>query len=181
MPSGTFYPLSNVELAAIIAHLRRSLALPPVPRERHVTWLRRLALVTGKWETSVQEMDRTAPRWGELPRAHILRARALPGEHHVLGVPRARPAGGSVRRKSLARRRSGIRTRTVSALDADRGAAQRARLGDHDLDGSQCVCLLTDEEIDDLYVYLRANHSRMDRGRRGSPRGVITRCGGRIQ
>lgn len=69
MISGTFYPLSDQDLARIIGHLRRQPPLPPAHRERYVTFRGRLALLTGAWATSVGEVDRSSPRWGELPRA----------------------------------------------------------------------------------------------------------------
>lgn len=68
MISGTFYALSDADLARIIAHLRRVPATPPVAEKRSVEFVGRLALVLGKWKTSVDEVDRSMPRWGELPR-----------------------------------------------------------------------------------------------------------------
>ncbi len=50
MISGTFYALSDADLARIITHLRRQPTLSPVPRERQVTFRGRLALVLGKWK-----------------------------------------------------------------------------------------------------------------------------------
>lgn len=67
MISGTFYPLGDRDLARIVAHLRRQPASPPVPRERQVQLLGRLALLLGKWKTSAGEVDDSIPRWGELP------------------------------------------------------------------------------------------------------------------
>ncbi|HET9983457.1 MAG TPA: c-type cytochrome [Longimicrobiales bacterium] len=68
MISGTFHPLGDEDLARIVAHLRRQPASPPVERERRMTLLGRLALVTGRWQASADEVDRAQPRWGNLPR-----------------------------------------------------------------------------------------------------------------
>ena len=67
MISGTFYPLSDRDLARIVAHLRSQPEVAPVPRTRRIHLLGRIALATGKWHTSAGEVDRTMPRWGELP------------------------------------------------------------------------------------------------------------------
>lgn len=67
MPSATFYPMSDEDLAVIFQHLRRRAPLPAVPRHRRILPLGRLALVLGKWKLSSDHVDRTIPRWGELP------------------------------------------------------------------------------------------------------------------
>lgn len=67
MISGTFWPLGDLDLARIVAHLRSQPPSPPVPRERRVEALGRLALAVGKWKTSAGEVDRSIPRWGEQP------------------------------------------------------------------------------------------------------------------
>lgn len=69
MISGTNWPLGDLDLARIVAHLRRQPPSPPVPQERRVYPLGRLALVLGKWKTSAGEVDRSIPRWGELPQS----------------------------------------------------------------------------------------------------------------
>jgi mono/diheme cytochrome c family protein len=71
MPSAAFYPLSDADLARLIAYLR---SLPPArdigPGRgvREFSFLARVGLMIGKLETSVAQVDRAAPRWGELPR-----------------------------------------------------------------------------------------------------------------
>jgi cytochrome c553 len=67
MIARSFHPLGDADLARIIAHLRRQPASPPVSRERHVTLAGRLALLSGALRTSADEVDRSMPRWGELP------------------------------------------------------------------------------------------------------------------
>ena len=68
MPSSTFYPLSDEDLAVMLRHLRERKPLPPVPREREITALGRLALALGKWKISADGVDRRVPRWGRFPR-----------------------------------------------------------------------------------------------------------------
>jgi cytochrome c553 len=67
MRADTLWPLGNQDLADIIAHLRRQPALPPVERRHEFAWRGRLALVTGRWKVAAEQVDRSAPRWGELP------------------------------------------------------------------------------------------------------------------
>jgi cytochrome c553 len=67
MRADTLWPLGDQDLADIIAHLRRQPALPPVERRHELAWRGRLALVTGRWKVSAEQVDRSAPRWGELP------------------------------------------------------------------------------------------------------------------
>ena len=69
MISYTFWPLGDQDLANIIAHLRRQPALQPVPRELRLELRGRFALVTGAWRVSAEEVDRSIPRWGELPQS----------------------------------------------------------------------------------------------------------------
>lgn len=156
MPSGTFYPLSDADLARIIAHLRRQRSSEPVPPMRHVTLLGRVALVTGEWETSVGEVDRTRPRWGALPRTTPFeRGRYLASitctECHGLDLQGETYEGSP----SLA---------VVAAYDAEQfrhllrtGEPISGRdLGIMSWTARNAFAYFTDEEIADLYSYLRA-------------------------
>lgn len=67
MTSYTFWALGEQDLANIIAHLRKQPLLPPIERKLELTWRGRLALVTGTWKVSVEQVDRSRPRWGDLP------------------------------------------------------------------------------------------------------------------
>jgi cytochrome c553 len=69
MISHVFWPLADQDLANIIAHLRRQPDLPPIPRELYLTIRGRFALVTGELKVSAALVDRSRPRWGELPRS----------------------------------------------------------------------------------------------------------------
>lgn len=158
MPSGTFYPLSDEDLARIVAHLRRQPPSPPVPPMRHVTLLGRIALVTGEWETSVGEVDRTRPRWGALPRTTAFeRGRYLASitctECHGLDLQGETYEGSP----SLA---------VVAAYDAEAfrrllrtgEPISRRDLGIMSWTARNAFVHFTDEEIADLYAYLRAYH-----------------------
>jgi mono/diheme cytochrome c family protein len=68
MIARTFYPLSDRDLALIIAHLRRAPASTPMERTRRITLIGRAALATGQWRLSADEVDRSRARWGEQPR-----------------------------------------------------------------------------------------------------------------
>jgi cytochrome c553 len=67
MTSYTLWALGDQDLANIFAHLRRQPSLPSVERELELSWRGRLALVTGTWQVSVEQVDRSRPRWGNLP------------------------------------------------------------------------------------------------------------------
>ena len=68
MISYTFWALGDQDIANVIAHLRRQPATPAVPRRLDLTLRGRVALVTGEWKVSAEQVDRRIPRWGELPR-----------------------------------------------------------------------------------------------------------------
>jgi cytochrome c553 len=68
MISYTFYPLSDADLANVIAHLRRQPALAARQRHRQVGFIARVRLLAGGWQLAADQVDPTRPRWGELPR-----------------------------------------------------------------------------------------------------------------
>jgi cytochrome c553 len=67
MTSYTLWALGDQDLANIITHLRRQPVLPPVERALQLTWRGRVALVTGTWKVSAEQVDRSRPQWGNLP------------------------------------------------------------------------------------------------------------------
>ncbi|GAB2499447.1 hypothetical protein GCM10027084_11010 [Pseudoxanthomonas sangjuensis] len=68
MISYTFYPLSDEDLANVIAHLRRQPFQPAMPRHRTITIAARFKLALAQWQVAADRIDATRPRWGELPR-----------------------------------------------------------------------------------------------------------------
>jgi cytochrome c553 len=68
MSSYTFWPLGDQDLVNIIAHLRAQPTQPPKPRKHEITFRGRVALATGEWAVSAEQVDRSIPRWGELRR-----------------------------------------------------------------------------------------------------------------
>lgn len=68
MASYAFWPLGDQDLANIFAHLRSQPPRKPVAREFELGLRGRWALVTGAWKVSAARVDRSIPRWGELPR-----------------------------------------------------------------------------------------------------------------
>jgi cytochrome c553 len=70
MISYTFYPLSDADLANVIAHLRRQPTLQPQERHRNVTFMARMRLLAGGWQLAADQVDPARPRWGELPRTN---------------------------------------------------------------------------------------------------------------
>lgn len=154
MPSATFYPMGNEDLAVIFRHLRERPSLPAVPRHRRVEPLGRLALVLGKWKISADRVDRTIPRWGELPRATpFARGRYLASvicsECHGLdlkGMPYfPSPSLAIVNGYYLEQFRRLLRTGEHLSGRQDGLMSRVARAA---------FAELTDQEIEDLYVFL---------------------------
>lgn len=69
MNSSTLWALGDQDLSNIIGHLRSQPWRPPVERELELTWRGRWALATGSWKVSVEQVDRSRPRWGDLPQS----------------------------------------------------------------------------------------------------------------
>jgi len=71
MPTATFYPLGDDDLARVMAYVR---SLPPAPDRgpgtgvREISFQARVGFVLGKVRTAAGSVDRSRPRWGELPR-----------------------------------------------------------------------------------------------------------------
>lgn len=155
MASSTFWPLSDQDIGNIIAHLRVQPALPPKPRTRDLTLRGRIALVTGKWAVAAAQVDRSIPRWGELPRrtafergrylasvvcseCHGLdfRGNALEGGPSLVVVGRYEPA----QFRHLLRTGTPIGGRDIPMMDW------------------MAEVSFTDQEIADLYTFLREYH-----------------------
>lgn len=164
MISYATWPLGDQDLVNIIAHLRAQPILPPVPRSHKFTLRGRWAMVTGKWGVDAELVDRSLPRWGELPRntpfergrylasvvctaCHGLdfRGTALEGSPPLAIVARY----SQEQFRHLLRTASSVDGRDLSAMSWVRNVD------------------FTDQEIDDMYVFLRAHHG-LDTGAKES-------------
>jgi cytochrome c553 len=158
MISYTFWPLGDEDLADIIARLRRLPRSPPVPRELDLTIRGRLALATGDWKVSAAQVDRTIPRWGELPRT-----RAFERGRYLASVTCAECHGLDFRGNALERAPS-LAVVAAYAPGAFRHLLRTGEaLGGRDLGlmsrvSRNAFSLFTDEEISDIYIFLRGHH-----------------------
>lgn len=155
MVSGTFYALGDDDLGRIIAHLRAQPASPPVPRDRSIHFSGRVALVTGEWKTSADEVDTAMPRWGELPHASgIARGRYLVSitctECHGLELGGRAVYGSPALDVAAAYDGEQFRhlLRTGEPLD-------KRDLGIMSWVAREAFRRFTDEEIADIHIYLR--------------------------
>lgn len=165
MASATWWPLGDQDLANIFAHLRAQPARPPVPRSRHLTLRGRIGLIRGDWQVSADQVDRSIPRWGELPldtpyaRGRYL-ASVVCSECHGLDFNGFPLEGGP----SLAILAIYDRTQFRHLLRTGEPVGGRkipkmAWMADVDFTG---------REIDDLYDFLRAYHRLEPAGDGGS-------------
>ncbi|MDP1859269.1 MAG: c-type cytochrome [Gemmatimonadaceae bacterium] len=156
MISYTFWPLGDQDLTNIIAYLRAQRVRPPVPRKHELEFRGRVALTTGAWKVSAEQVDRSIPRWGELPRNTAFeRGRYLASitcsECHGLDFRGNELEGGP----SLAilalyqpdQFRHLMRTgKPIDGRNIDEYMGWLAKVD------------LTDRDIEDLYTFLRAYH-----------------------
>jgi len=155
MNAAVLWPLGDQDLLNIIAHLRRQPIRPPVRRHHELTFRGRLALVTGSWKVSADQVDRSAPRWGELTlddafaRGRYL-ASIVCSECHGVDFHGSALEGGPSLATLAAYRSEQFRhlIRTGKPIDG-RDMPKMSWLPEVDF---------TDQEIDDLYVFLRRHH-----------------------
>jgi cytochrome c553 len=67
MSSYTFWVLGEKDVSDIIDFLRRQPVLPAVPRSREIPFMSRVKLLRGEWKLPADQVDRSIPRWGDLP------------------------------------------------------------------------------------------------------------------
>ncbi len=155
MISYATWPLGDQDLKDIIAHLRAQPILPPVPRSHEFTLRGRWAIVTGEWGVDAELVDRSLPRWGELPRkTSFERGRYLASivctACHGLSFQGSALEGSPPLARVAAYSREQFRhlLRSASSVDG------------RDLEAMSWVRAVdfTDSEIDNLYVFLRAHH-----------------------
>lgn len=151
----TLWALADQDLADIIAHLRQQPPLPPVPRRQSVSLRGRLALATGEWNVAAEQVDRSMPRWGELPmQTPFERGR------YLASIVCSECHGSDYRGDPL---EGGPSLAVVAAYDAER-FRQLLRTG-RPIDGREIPEMswmpdvgFTEQEIADLYLFLREQH-----------------------
>ena len=155
MNAGTLWPIGDQDLADIFAHLRQQPTLPAVPRRHELTFRGRVALVTGQWKLSAEQVDRSAPRWGQMPRSNAFeRGRYLASivctEFHGVDF-RGDPLEGGPSLAILA----------IYRLDQFRHLLRTGKpIGGRDIPKMTWVQHVdfTDREVADLYRFLREHH-----------------------
>ena len=158
MSSYTFFALADADLVNIIAHLRHQPALPAIERHRQIGIAGRFKLLRGDWKTSADEVDRSMPRWGELPRTTSFeRGRYLASvtcsECHGLRFSGNAFEGGP----SLAI------VASYALQPFDRLVKTGVPLSGRDLGimswtARNGFAFLSDAEVGDIYTFLRAYH-----------------------
>ena len=68
MSSYTFWSLGDADIANIIHFLRSQPPADKVDREMQIPLGSRLQLLRGEWSLSADQVDKSQPRWGNLPR-----------------------------------------------------------------------------------------------------------------
>lgn len=160
MISYTFYPLSDADLANVIAHLRRQPALAARQRHRQVGFIARVRLLAGGWQLAADQVDPTRPRWGELPRDN-----AYDRGRYLASVTCSECHGVDFRGNRFADNTfdGGPSLAVVAGYDADAfarlmrtgvGAGGR-ELGEMGWVARNAFVNLTDREVADVYEFLR--------------------------
>ncbi len=155
MASSSWWPLGDQDLVNIFAHLRRQPPTPAIARHRELTFRGRIGLVRGEWRVSADQVDRSIPRWGELPRPTAFeRGRYLASivcsECHGLDFRGDRVEGGPSLAILAAYGPEQFRqlVRTARAFDG-RPIGKMSWMPDVGF---------TDAEIDEIYRFLRTYH-----------------------
>jgi cytochrome c553 len=155
MASSSWWPLGDQDLANIFAHLRRQPPRPAIARHRELTVRGRIGLVRGEWRVSADQVDRSIPRWGEMPRPTAFeRGRYLASivcsECHGLDFRGDRLEGGPSLGILAAYGPEQFRqlVRTARAFDG-RPIGKMSWMPDVGF---------TDTEIDEIYRFLRTYH-----------------------
>lgn len=161
MASSTWWPLGDQDLANIFAHLRRQPAREPVPRTRQLTLRGRWGLATGMWKVSAEQVDRSIPRWGELPRRN-----AFERGRYLASIVCSECHGLDFRGNAL---EGGPSLAILAAYDREqfrRLLRTATSSGGRTVDPMDWVLSVdfTDQEIEDLYRFLKAYHGLDQRG-----------------
>ena len=157
MPADTFYPMSDEHIGQIVTFLRRQPVVSGPPRVRQLSLKARLGILLGKYPLSVVGVDPSSPRWGTQPRTTPFErgrytASTVCAECHapsfegdpIDGGPSLRIVGAY----DLPAFRHLLRTGEPVGGPRDIGIMGEV--------ARDAFALFRDDEIDDLYVFLRA-------------------------
>jgi cytochrome c553 len=67
MSSFTFWPLGDADIANIVYFLRMQPAADAVERVTQIPFVGRLTLLRGVWSLSADQVNKSQPRWGNMP------------------------------------------------------------------------------------------------------------------
>ncbi|MEX1993860.1 MAG: c-type cytochrome [Steroidobacteraceae bacterium] len=155
MYAGVLWSLGDQDLINIIAHLRRQPARPPVSRHHELTFRGRFALMTGDWKVSADQVNRSAPRWGELPMID-----AFARGRYLASIVCSECHGADFHGSAL----DGGPSLAILAIYRPEQFRHLLRTG-QPVDGREMPKMswmpdvdFTEQEIDDLYLFLRRHH-----------------------
>ena len=156
MSSHTFWPLGDQDLVNIVAHLRAQPAQPPKPRKHEITLRGRVALATGEWAVSADQVDRSIPRWGELPRST-----AFERGRYLASIVCSECHGLDFRGNALEGGPSLAVLATYQPAQFQHLLRTGKPIGGRDIPAMSWMAnvAFTDQEIADLYTFLREYHN----------------------
>jgi len=157
MPADTFYPMSDAHIGQIVDFLRRQPIVAGPRRVRELSVKARLGILLGRYPLSVVGVDASSPRWGAKPRASAFErgrytASTVCAECHapsfegdpIDGGPSLRIVGAY----DLPSFRHLLRTGEPPGGPRDIGIMGEV--------ARRAFAQFRDDEIEDLYVFLRA-------------------------
>lgn len=157
MPADTFYPMSDAHIGQIVDFLRRQPMVKGPPSERYLSLKARLGILLGKYPISVAGVDPAAPRLGDLPRTTPLErgryvASTICAECHGVDFSGDPIDGGPSLAIAAAYDQAAFTRllRTGEPLGGPRDIGIMGRVA------RAAFSQFRDEEIEDLYTFLRA-------------------------
>jgi cytochrome c553 len=156
MISYTFWALADEDLSSIIAHLRNAQKnFPAVPRILEIAWRGRIALVTDAWGVAADRVDRSRPRWGDLPRST-----ALERGRYIASVTCVECHGLDFNGNELEHAPSLVVLAIYSREQFRTFMRTGKPIGGRDIPSMRWVAgtPFSDTEIDGMYEFLRSHH-----------------------
>lgn len=155
MSSYTFWALGDADLRNIIAHLRAQPSRAPVPRHHVLRFRGRVALATGEWKVSADDVDPSRPRWGEMPRRS-----AFERGRYLASVVCSECHGLDFRGNALQGGPSLVVVAAYQPAQFQHLLRTGKPIGDRDIPDMSWMANVefTDREITDIYGFLREYH-----------------------